>query len=167
VQSIARKYPECVQSVTFVNTFSQIGIGFKLYAEARLAFFQAKLAPEVALKMGLGWSFSDTFLSDKATLATLMEMGLSDPYPITELGYRNQLHALCTFDSTSWIHAINVPCLVIGSNEDRIVTEAHMQELAAKIPNARYHGFSGAGHIPPDERPEEFQKILLSFIKSI
>jgi 3-oxoadipate enol-lactonase len=166
VQTISRRYPEWVKSATLVNTFSQIGAGFRLYAEGSLAAYKTDLPPEVALKMGLGWSFSDAFLSDTITLETIMEMGLSDPFPITEIGYRNQLHALCTIDSTPWLHEIKVPSLVIGSDADRIVTEAHMQGLARKIPKAHYHSFAGAGHLPPIEQPAEFQRVLLNFIQS-
>lgn len=164
-QTIALNYPEQVRSATLVNTFSKIDSGFKLFAQARLDCFQFPSLQEAMLKMGLSWSFSDEFLSQESTVNAIVEASSFNPYPMTETGYRHQLHALCSFNSTEWLNQINPRCLVIGSDRDKIVPEMHMQMLAHTIPNGQYHGFSKVGHMPHIEQPVLFEKVLRDFIQ--
>jgi len=59
---------------------------------------------------------------------------------------------------------IDLPVLVIGSREDRIIAPEACEELVAAIPNARLEWLSGAGHMAPIEQPEQVARHLLSLI---
>lgn len=163
-QALAYRYPELVRSAVLCNTFTKIDIRFALYAEARLEFFAKNISLSSTVKSSLGWAFSSEFLNQPGMVDAFIEMAKINPYPFTEVGYRNQLHALLNFDSAPWIRQIKVPCLVVGSDQDMIVSEAHMRQLAQYIPNARYQHFTGASHLPHIEQPDLFNKVVYDFL---
>lgn len=163
-QMLAFKYPELVRSATLCNTFTQIDIKFALFAQGRLELFKTNASPSAILQLVLGWCFSSHFLNQEGMVDFIIETFLSTPPATTETGYENQLHALLAFNSESWIHKIKSPCLVIGSDQDMIVSEAHMRNLANQIPNALYHCFKGAGHLVHIEQPDAFNEVVHKFL---
>lgn len=164
IQMLAYKYPELMHSAILCNSFMTLDIRFALCAKAQLSLMQAG-APRTALTQDiLGWIFSSTYLEKPGIIDSLIEMCSADPYPISEIGYRNQLHALLSFNSRPWISQIKAPTLVLGSDRDIIISEEHMKEMAGLIPKARYYNFEGAGHVPFLEQPERFHEVLSPFI---
>ncbi len=164
VQTLAHRHPQLVRKAILCNTFTKIDIRFALAAKARLEFMQLGGSNEALLQSVIGWCVSSAFLSSPNGLEKIMEVAQANPYPMTEVGYRNQLPALLNFDSQSWLHSIRAPCLVIGSDQDMIVSEQHMRDMAAIIPNASYCGFAGAGHVPFWEQPEQVCHAVLEFL---
>ena len=70
-------------------------------------------------------------------------------------------------DSTGLLPGITVPALVIAGAEDAIIPASAQEEMARKIPRGRYHSIAGAGHMPPLEQPEEFNRLLAAFLRSL
>ena len=70
-------------------------------------------------------------------------------------------------DSTDLLGKISVPTLVVGGEEDALSTPEVMGEMARKVPNSRYHTFSGAGHLSNLEAPKEFNAALLDFLTEV
>ena len=70
-------------------------------------------------------------------------------------------------DSTDLLGKIGVPTLVVGGEEDALSTPEVMGEMARKVPNSRYHTFSGAGHLSNLEAPKEFNAALLDFLTEV
>lgn len=62
---------------------------------------------------------------------------------------------------------IQVPVLVVGSDEDNVAPLAQMHQLASAIPGARLETIEGAGHLINLERPEEFNRVLMDFLHSV
>jgi 3-oxoadipate enol-lactonase len=60
---------------------------------------------------------------------------------------------------------ITAPTLVLTGDEDRDDMQAIADRLAAEIPNARRASIDGAAHIPSLERPDEFDRLVLDFLK--
>lgn len=85
---------------------------------------------------------------------------------MTEVGYRNQLNAVLTFDASSWIAKINTPCLVISADQDIVIREPDIRQMAHQIPNASYYCFHNAGHLPSIEQPQKFIQIVKEFIRN-
>ncbi|MDO8955077.1 MAG: alpha/beta fold hydrolase [Gammaproteobacteria bacterium] len=161
---IAHKYPHRCKSIVLTNGFRKIDIRFALFAEAQLALRQLKVSSEVLVGSVLGWCFSSDFLNQPGMVDYLFEAAKTNPAATSEIGYRNHLSALLSFDSRAWIHEITVPTLVIGSDQDMIVPEAEMQAMANLIPGAQYHCFKGVGHCPHIERPKEYNEVVQKFI---
>lgn len=70
-------------------------------------------------------------------------------------------------DSTPQLATIDVPTLVIAGAEDVMVTADEIQRLADEIPDARIQAIPGAGHLPPLERPVEFNRALVHFLEAM
>ena len=64
------------------------------------------------------------------------------------------------------LHKINAPVLVIWGQQDRILPVAHARAAEEKIPNTVIHIFDPCGHMPQIERPQEFNTLVLEFLKS-
>lgn len=63
---------------------------------------------------------------------------------------------------------LDLPVLIITGLQDHVFFESHdVAELYAKLPQGRRVDMSNAGHLIPNERPEELSQILLSYIKEI
>jgi 3-oxoadipate enol-lactonase len=60
---------------------------------------------------------------------------------------------------------VNVPTLVVTGRED--VRDIHeiAEKLAAEIPGAESVTIAGSGHLPSLERPDEFDRVVLAFLR--
>jgi pimeloyl-ACP methyl ester carboxylesterase len=68
-------------------------------------------------------------------------------------------------DLTSRLKDINLPVLVITGDDDRIIPTADSIRLASMIPGAEMAVLADCGHVPQEECPQEFLKILIPFIQ--
>lgn len=165
LQQLAHKNPEAVRSAVFCNTEVKIDIRYALSAKARLEFMTAGCSPRAMIENSMGWTFSSAFLEQPGVIEKIINLRLSNPFPMSVRGYRNQLSALLNFDSQSWVNQILSRCLVIGSDLDMIMPATGIQRMSKLIPEAQYQCISGAGHAPFIEKPQEFVEILKNFLK--
>ncbi|MET8465849.1 alpha/beta fold hydrolase [Micromonospora zamorensis] len=63
-----------------------------------------------------------------------------------------------------WLHLATMPTLVIAGTHDRLVPPRHSAALADLLPSARFVELPHAGHYPYLERPDEFHRLLRSFL---
>jgi pimeloyl-ACP methyl ester carboxylesterase len=108
--------------------------------------------------------FSPDFLSglgDAAIDASVDDIVVSNNWA----GMARQVELDLTIDVRDQARRITTPSLVIGCAHDHMVPSAHARELAGLIPNARYVEMA-TGHLAPLERPEEFARLLLDFLRS-
>ncbi|WP_416904358.1 alpha/beta fold hydrolase [Micromonospora echinospora] len=64
-----------------------------------------------------------------------------------------------------WLHVVTVPTLVLAGARDRLVPPTHSAELAGLLPAARFVEVPDAGHYPYLERPDEFHRLVRSFLR--
>lgn len=167
LQTLAYRYPALVKSAVISHCSTTARHVFGIYAEAQLALIKAKSPIEVILKASCSWIYSYRFLAQQRMLDPLIQMGLNHPYPFTIKGYEAQFAALKGFDSSEWIKAINIPVLILGSDQDLIVRKIETQSLAHQIPHASYYCFQDCGHLPHIEYPKQFIDTVLSFIQGV
>jgi 3-oxoadipate enol-lactonase len=79
-------------------------------------------------------------------------------------GYRQAAIALANADYRPVLSSITAPTLVIWGSEDRVLSRAESERLAAGIPGARLAIIEGAGHASNQERPEEFNRLVRAFL---
>ena len=58
------------------------------------------------------------------------------------------------------------PTLLVAGSDDAFFSPAVMQDLAARIPGARLHAMPGIGHSTYFEAPEEFNRVVLEFLRA-
>ena len=70
-------------------------------------------------------------------------------------------------DQTELLPSINVPTLIVVGAEDSITPPADSEALSAKIEGSRLVVIEGAGHLSNVERPEEFNRALVEFLRGL
>ncbi len=65
------------------------------------------------------------------------------------------------------VSQIKLPTLLIWGNNDNITPPFVAQEFHKLIPNSELHFIDKCGHAPMMERPDEFNAILLKFLKKL
>ncbi|MET8307332.1 alpha/beta hydrolase [Micromonospora sp. NPDC005173] len=64
-----------------------------------------------------------------------------------------------------WLHLATMPTLVLAGARDRLVPPRHSAALADLLPSARFVDLPDAGHYPYLERPDEFHRLVRSFLR--
>jgi pimeloyl-ACP methyl ester carboxylesterase len=70
-------------------------------------------------------------------------------------------------DSFPLLPEIDVPTLVVVGEDDAITPVQTLREIHELIRGSRFAIIPGAGHVPPVETPDEFVRILRSFLDSL
>jgi pimeloyl-ACP methyl ester carboxylesterase len=68
-------------------------------------------------------------------------------------------------DRSALLPRIEVPALVIGGEEDALISPDVMRAMAKEIPGARTSIVPGAGHLPPLERPDSVNEALIELFE--
>ncbi|WP_290815953.1 alpha/beta hydrolase [Ferrovibrio sp.] len=120
----------------------------------------------------LRWETLDQFLAFMRTTETGMDRYLLDSLVEYEDGWgfrfsgawHDEARAHLVGDwSDDWA-AIVCPILLIHGTNSWLVRRDEMDRMAALNPRCELKLFDGAGHVPHDERPEEFVMALRSFL---
>jgi pimeloyl-ACP methyl ester carboxylesterase len=59
-----------------------------------------------------------------------------------------------------------IPTLLIWGSKDRVVDLRSAEIMAQRLPGARVAVMKGAGHLPYEENPEEFSRIVREFLEN-
>jgi pimeloyl-ACP methyl ester carboxylesterase len=62
---------------------------------------------------------------------------------------------------------IQVPTLVVGAEDDRIIPNAHTDRFAELLPNSRLERIAGTGHGLIMQEPDRTAEVILSFIEGV
>jgi pimeloyl-ACP methyl ester carboxylesterase len=112
-----------------------------------------------------------------------LRLAWHDPTRITEVdraGYRKPLQVE-NWDRALWeftaaaepleldrqLDAVRVPTLVLTGDDDRIVPAGQSVRLAGEIAGARLVIVPECGHIPHEERPDEFLRVVEKFVGTL
>jgi pimeloyl-ACP methyl ester carboxylesterase len=62
------------------------------------------------------------------------------------------------------LEKINVPVVIVHSEDDEFIKREHAEYLARSIPNAEFVFLPGVSHFAPLQRPEQFNNAMLTFL---
>ena len=82
----------------------------------------------------------------------------------TPAGSAGCMSAIQNFDYLDRLPTIKAPTLVICGDQDEGTPPDRNQLIASKIPGGRYEGIAKARHLPNVERPEQFNRIMMSWL---
>ena len=114
------------------------------------------------------WLFSTDFVRNHLAVDETLALLGSNPNPVSPEAYARQANAYIQHDALDRIGKIEAPTLVVSGEQDRLVPPWIGRELAEGIPGATFHLVegSGASHVLPLERPDDFNDIVLSFLRA-
>jgi pimeloyl-ACP methyl ester carboxylesterase len=61
--------------------------------------------------------------------------------------------------------SITTPAAIVDGAQEQFITAQHVEEIAKAIPNAKLIWIPAADHYAPAQMPDEFNKIVLDFLK--
>ena len=70
-------------------------------------------------------------------------------------------------DLTTQLHLISQPALVVWGARDHTLATASFSKILQLLPNARGSAIQGAGHVPHQSHPAEFNRRVLKFLSSL
>lgn len=79
--------------------------------------------------------------------------------------YLNQMRAtLHRHEHFAELEALSFPILIVGANDDRVVTPEEIKSLTEGIPRAEHHMITECGHYIPLEKPDALTTLLRDFL---
>lgn len=154
-QAIVLKAPERVLGLGLLNTSSRP----QSEKESAGTLAQIALAEKTPFKgltsRALASSLHPDRATDQALLQRLQAMALAN-------GKEVFLRQLSTLRDGSYadLHRIACPTLIVASDADRLRTVEESEEMAQRIPAARFEIVRDCGHMTPMEKPQELFRII-------
>jgi pimeloyl-ACP methyl ester carboxylesterase len=68
-------------------------------------------------------------------------------------------------DLPKWLHRVAVPTLILWGAEDRVLPPEYGPAYRDLIPSSRLEVIGECGHLPHVEKPEEFSRTTLDFLR--
>ena len=121
----------------------------------------ARLAESV-----MPWILSNSFMANTHAVSAFVDIFTSNPAPQSESDHKLQLEALLKFDSRKWLKNVTAPILAICGEEDILAPPKEFQKLAKSMNNVKLKIIPEMGHAVHAEMPEEFNKLVIEFLKS-
>jgi pimeloyl-ACP methyl ester carboxylesterase len=112
------------------------------------------------------WLFSSRFLRDEMAVQQVMALLASNPHPVDADAYARQAQAYQRHDVLDRLPGIAAPTLVVTGEQDLLTPPWISAEVARAIPGARLEIIPGEGasHLVMLERPEEFNRLVTTFL---
>jgi 3-oxoadipate enol-lactonase len=165
---LALESPERVSALVLVGSgldghdWSNEVEAFGAEEEAALERADLDAAVDANLRMWLAGPRRNLDEIDPAIRALVGEMQ-RDAFELQQ-GHEFRLAALKP-PASQRLTELRVPALVVTGDEDVPDIHAIAEKLTREIPGAERATISGAAHLPNLERPEEFDRIVLGFLR--
>ena len=70
-------------------------------------------------------------------------------------------------DTRARAYSPNMQVLIIHGTNDALLPASNSRRLAALLPSAQLEVMEDTGHVPHEERPQEFLKIVQQFLDTL
>ncbi len=165
-QELALRHPDVVSKLILVST-SFGGKNAVLMSPETAAQMRSELEAEdreTALRRGLSLRFSDRFLAEYPEIVEEFLARRKAHLP-PAYAWQRQFAACLRFETESRLNALRIPTLIVTGSDDPIVPAENSLRLARVIPTARVMILPGARHLVFIERAEEFNRLVIEFLK--
>jgi pimeloyl-ACP methyl ester carboxylesterase len=167
-QEFALRYPEKVKKLVLTGTGASTGRA--KFDPISIWSFVKQNDPE-GLTFGAQqflWLFSSDFVRNHQAVDETMALLASNPNPVSPEAFARQADAYIRHDTLDRVASIKASTIVISGEQDRLTPPWIGRELADQIPDAQFHLVEGSGssHALPLERPDDFNRIALSFLEA-
>ncbi len=160
-QHFALKYPEITDTLVLVDTCGFVGKLLELTVSSWIKATEAG-GNDLRYDVLLPQIFSESFISNNEELIKSMKEFSSEintPEAVINLAKASMNH-----DLRSHISKIKSPTLIIAGQEDILIPPKYSRMLSEEIENSELVIIQDCAHVPPIEKPEEFNSIVLDFL---
>jgi len=162
-QHFALRFPEKTGALVLVDACSHADTLLKLIVTSWIESAEAG-GSGLRYDVALPYLFSEEFMSKNLDrILAMKEMNLT----------RNPVKAIVNLSKASMGHdlrdrvsEITAPTLILAGEEDILIPLRYAKMLREKIKNSTLVTLKRCGHVPPIEKPEEFNRIVMNFLKN-
>ncbi len=164
-QEMALIAPEKLRTLTLVVTFG--GGGNWATERARLWYeIRGLIDREMHLDWLLLFGMSEQFYESPDRVEYSKQLMRANPHPQSIEAFQRQIDASGRHEARDRLGSISVPTHVIGAEHDTLVPVWKSKEIADLIPGADYSVMPGAPHALNMERAEEFNAMVLGWLRA-
>ena len=164
-QEMALIAPEKLRTLTLVVTFG--GGGNWAAERARLwSEIRALIDRDMHLDWLLLFGMSEQFYESPERVEFSKQLMRATPHPQSTEAFQRQIDASGRHEARDRLGSISVPTHVIGAEHDTLVPVWKSKEIADLIPGADYSVMRGAPHALNMERAEEFNEMVLAWLRA-
>ena len=160
-QHFALRYPEKTGALVLVDTCSYVDTLLELIIASWIKSAEAGgggLRYDVALPYLFSEEFTKKNLERMMALKE-MNLALNPVKSVVSLSKASMRH-----DLRERVSEIKAPTLIIAGEEDILVPVKYSRILREKIENSTLVILKNCGHVPPIEKPDEFNRIVMRFL---
>ena len=160
-QVLAAEFPDKIDRVVLVNTFARLWptAAREAYTLARRVIVSRWLPPATTAQV------VSRDLFPKPDQAELRQLALQRAGENDAASYRQLIDTIRRFDGRSQLDRIAAATLIVTGDRDVVVPRGCQQQLVRGIARARWHIVRDSGHATPIDQPEEFNRVVLDFLK--
>ena len=161
-QHFALRYPEKTGALVLVDTSSYIGKLLELTIQSWIKATEAG-GNELRYDVFLPQIFSESYITNNEEQIMGMKeysAEINSPAAVINLARASMKH-----DVTNRLSEIKSPTLIVVGEEDILVPPKYSHVLKSNIQDSELRVIEGSGHVPPLEKPDEFNSIVLEFLK--
>ena len=164
-QELALHAPARLRTLTLVVTYG--GGGNWAAERARLwSDIRGKVDDDTHLDWLLLFGMSEQFYSSPEAVEYSKKLMRSNPHPQSVEAFQRQVQAGGRHEARDRLGQISVPTHVIGAEHDTLVPVWKSKEIAELIPGATYSVMPGAPHALNMERAQEFNEMVLGWLRA-
>ncbi len=163
-QIISHQYSGYVERLIISHSFAKIKPRGFFWMQHCASLYDAQKNIEETVPVVTPWIFSNNFFENPKRVEELLMLKKNDPYPQSACGFRQQIEAIKTFNSSAWIHEISLPTCVIAGKEDILTPADQSYYLHQQIQNSHLILQEGA-HAPMFEMPEAYAEDVRRFLQ--
>lgn len=168
-QELALSRPDLVRSLGLHGTWAHSDAWFLLMVESMEIALRSGGLPAF-FRSAVTWVLSPDFHAAHPEALQAMERAYLRDEPLTRVeGVLAHCHADRVHDVRARLPELEVPTLVTAGERDIQVPPRYGREVAARIPQARFHLFEGphASHCACVEMAEDWNAVTLGFLAAL
>lgn len=162
-QHFTIKHPEKVGALVLVDTCSYIDTLLDLMIKIWITASEVG-GSEMRYDVALPLIFSEDFIKKNYNNMLIMkEFNVKNNPPRAIINLAN---ACLKHNIADRISEIKAPTLIVFGEEDILIPSKYSKILHEKIQGSEFVVLKNCGHVPPLEKPDEFNNIVLNFLKN-
>lgn len=165
VQQLCLNYHKKVKAAVIAASAGKFSPISCLQLRSTIELAQAGVAQEIIFNNVVPWIYATHFIENGNNILNEKHRVMNEPFPQSLAGYIGQIHAIEKFDVRNRLPEIQCPVLVIAGSDDLLTPIQDAKNLINTIPNAKLLIIEECGHMIHREKPHEFAKGIVNFIK--
>lgn len=163
-QELAIAYPTRVKRLVLVSTYTSTDRRGTDILNS-FALMRARFSREEYARATSPWVFTYEDYRIPGLAESVITRFLEDPYFLPSDVYARQIEAARSHFTEDRLSQITAPTLIVAGDEDLMTPMRFSRTLHERIPGAKLEVIRGGGHALVITHAEEFNRIVLSFLK--